>query len=99
MFAMYILKIAAAISQSKDKTQLLLQTEIKICDPLVTMLTVSFKDLSATLSPCLLYVVLMGRGRVQMSPVSAELLSARSGRPEIGAVPSDKAEPCTAPVN
>lgn len=34
-----------------------------------------------------------------MSPVSAELLSAPSGRPEIGAAPSNKAEPCTVPVN
>lgn len=34
-----------------------------------------------------------------MSAVSAELLSVPSGRPEIGAAPSDKAEPCTVLVN
>lgn len=34
-----------------------------------------------------------------MSPASAELLSAPSSRPEIGTAPSDRAEPCTVPVN
>lgn len=34
-----------------------------------------------------------------MSPGSAELLSAPSSRPEIGTAPSDRAEPCTVPVN
>lgn len=34
-----------------------------------------------------------------MSPVSAELFSGPSGRPEIGAAPSDRPEACTVSVN